>query len=283
MFPLPVLWLIACFVLQLALANRGNPATELASAAWVGSMWAGWAGCLWASSAMGNRWLQLTFIAMVGAWHIGWMTVIREQPAVRYLLMLGAYAVVQSILFRLLRVPNWSFATFRLVPIDNQRRQFSILELLLRTTMVALLITASKRYEPSGGQAFWSGSPIVCLSLAGIAPLCTLAIVSPHRSSRLTFAIASVASVAVGSAVMAWLETIFDPNETMRFGWAAYFCICGVFDMLFIVLAACGRLGRVNFPERPSHGFKTTAQPNSGGDESPPSNDLLPFRQPPRM
>jgi hypothetical protein len=282
MFPLPALWLIACFVLQLALANRGAETTvDPVCWAWLGSMWAGWAGCVWISSSIRNSFLKFAFLAMVVGWHADWMAVTREQPMLRYLVMLGGYGVTQTILFRLLRVPDWSLGPFRLIPTDDRKGQFSILELLLLTTVMAVLITAAKRYEPPGGQVFWFGSPVVCLALSTIATLCSLAMVSPTRSSRVQLAVSAVAAVTLGSATIAWVETQNDSGVVMRDLWMAYFGICGIFSVIFTVLAACGRLHGIDAMAPESRCFKTKAPPNSDDDESLPSDDLLPFRQPP--
>ena len=281
MFPLPLLWLIACFVLQLAFAVRGaEPLSDAVCWAWIGSMWAGWAACVWMSSSIRNICLKFAFLAVAGGWHAEWMALIREMPIVRYVIMFGGYAVIQSTLFRFFRIPDWSFETLRLMPMGAGRRQFSILELLTLMTITALLITAAKRYEPPSGQVFWYGSLVVYIALAVTATLCSLAIVAPKRFDRRMFAASTVAAILLGSAAMACLDSKFNTNfmksefrEAMKYLWPPYFCICGAFAMSLIVLAACGRM---------HFNVKTEDPPNSDDDESPPSDDLLPFRQPPR-
>jgi len=282
MFPLPLLWLIACFVLQLALAVRGADTFSNATVwAWIGSMWAGWAGCVWLSSSLRNAWFRIVLIVVVGVWHVWWMAVVRDTTVVRYVIMMCGYAMTQSILFRLLRVPDWSFDELRLVLVSRGKRQFSILELLALMTFTAFLVTAAKRYEPPSGHAFWYGSPVVFVSLAVTATLCALAIVSHKRSDRRLFAAGTVAAVMFGSGAMAGLEAKFNPDfiliefrAAIKVLWQAYFYICASFAMSLILLAATGR---TQFTAA-----RKSDLPNSDDDESPPSGDLLPFRQPPR-
>ncbi|MGV3485411.1 MAG: hypothetical protein ACO1RT_13415 [Planctomycetaceae bacterium] len=281
-FPLPGLWWTTCLVLQLSLVSHAeNIAEDLLAWLWLGSMWAGWAACLWWSSAIENPWGKLATVAAAAAWHAFWMSHSRDQPVLRYLIMFGGYAVAQSVFFRFCRVPAWSWATRRLRPIGDGRRQFSIFEWLVLTTATALLITGAKRYEPLVGDIFWAGLPVVCLSLASTATLCSLAFVAPTRQRRRLFAYGSLGMVFIGSMATAWLE--LKPAHSVDFMdvWPAYYGIQSVFAVLIATFAACGRMFANAHPSPAEAVIKTPDPLNLDADESPASSDLLPFRRPP--
>ena len=296
MFPLPALWLIACFVLQIALVSHGPYVDrDILAWVWVGLMWAGWAGCCWLTSAIRNLAWWLVTIACFGVWHAGWMAIGREQPVefdpireeqrtkfgelvLRYALMFGGYAFAQSMMFRFFRVPAWEMmaqrGTMRLGEVEVARRQFSIVELLLMMTATALLISGAKQYQPPNGVAFWSGLPLVFLSFAGTATFCGLSSASTRMSSRRCYAVGTVFTVFAGSFFIAWIDKLLSPKMVFVVSWMPYFGIQGTFAVCLIVLAMCGA--------RPIEtvDIKTPIQPSSDDDEFPPSADLLPFRPP---
>lgn len=300
MFPMAALWLVACFVLQLSLVNRGlDPALDVGSWVWVGSMWAGWAGSLWLLSAMRISWLKCAAFAVAITWHAGWMSFGRDQTPLRYLIMFGGYGVVQSVLFRLFRVPSWASSPMRLVPPEEGRRQFAIVELLLVTTVAALFIAAAKRYQPPSGQAFWLGLPMVFLSLGMIASCCAQAIGARERMQRRLFAVGVLVAISLGSFAIAWLDELLNPSPivfspTTSIAWMPYHSIQAIFAVLFIMLAVCGRTvpltdeksvpAEEDVPAEKilaAENAKTPNPPTEDDDEFPPSSDLLPFRRPP--
>lgn len=311
MFPMAALWVVACFILQLSLVNRGlDPAFDVGSWVWIGSMWAGWAGSLWLLSAMRISWLKCVAFAASIAWHACWMSFGRDQTALRYLIMFGGYGVVQSVLFRLFRVPRWASSPMRLVPPEEGRRQFAIVELLLVTTVAALFIAAAKRYQPPSGQAFWVGLPMVFLSLGMIASCCAQAIGARERLQRRLFAVGVLVAISLGSFAIAWLDELLNPapivfRPTTSIAWMPYHSIQAVFAVLFMMLAVCGRTvplaaetltaagtlaaaGTMASEEAADNnedvtveGARTPSPPTEDDDESPPSADLLPFRRPP--
>lgn len=246
-------------------------------------MWAGWSACVWWSSSLKNPWIKLALGVAVGAWHVAWMAQSRDQPPLRYLIMFGGYAIVQSTLFRFFRVPSWSATTFRLKPISEGRRQFAILEWLLLTTATALMITGAKRYQPLAGEIFWIGLPIVCISMAATAVLCVLAIASATKGQRRWLAYGSLLFISIGSMANAWLEVAFVQPLPFMQAWLPYYAIQSSFAILIATLAACGRLVPPSPGELESGplGVKTPAPPSSDDDASGSSDDLLPFRRPP--
>lgn len=277
MFPMPGLWLIACFVLQIALVDHGRDVSaDMLAWVWIGLMWAGWAGWFWMASAIPNRGLWLLVVAIGGVWHSLWMSIGREQPMLRYLLMFGGYAVAQSLLFRFFQVPAWTMESIRgplrLVAADSNRRQFAIVELLVLMTATALLITGAKRYEPPGGQSFWIGLPFVYLSLAATATFCGLTASAKSSTRRRMCAVGALATILAGSCLIAWIDNLLSSQAVFIVSWVPYFGIQGTFAVFIISLAACG------IQITPTKEIKTPDPPNSDDDEFPTSNDLLPFR-----
>jgi hypothetical protein len=312
MFPMPSLWLFACFVMQLSLAKHGsNLAFDLWAWFWVGTMWAGWAGCVWLASAFARFWQKALVISLAMAWHALVMSIVRGEPTVRYVIMLGGYGVVQSVMFRFLRVPTWAANDFRLIAPESLRRQFAIFELLFLTTISAVLITAVKRYEPPSGQAFFIGLPFIYVAFVTTATLCVHAVTSRRRFIRQACACGVLASIVFGSLLIAELEQWLVPTMPLTYTWMPYYAIHATFAAAFIVLAVCGTsksmrtsneplvedamLTRSPFsdaessvtqPDNKPMGtgsiwvsqIKKADPPTSDDDESPPSSDLLPFR-----
>lgn len=247
---MPTLWLFACFVMQLSLAKHGgNIGSDLWAWLWVGTMWAGWAGCVWLASAFERLWQKSAVIASALAWHTVVMSVIRGEPVLRYIIMLGGYAVIQAILFRLLRVPRWTAHDFRLVAPEESRRQFAIFELLFLTTVSAFLIAAVKRYEPPAGQAFFLGLPIIYLAFGTTASLCVHAIASRGRVIRQACACGVLVSIVVGSLAIAELESLLVPTLPLSYTWMPYYGIHATFAATFITLAVCGLTNRLSVKE----------------------------------
>ena len=309
MFPMPGLWLFACFVMQISLAGRGRElATDLLAWLWVGTMWAGWAGCVWLVSTLQRPWQKCCAIAISLAWHSIWMSVNRDEPILlRYLIMFSGYAVAQSVAFRIARVPAWNPENGRFVAPELGRRQFAIVELLALTTVSALLITAIKRYDPPMGQAFFLGLPIVYAAFVTTAVLCAYAITSQSRFVRQACAGGVLASIVFGSRAIAELESWLVPNLPVSFTWTPYYCIHSTFAASFMLLAACGINNHLSAddssssttnilqdegsddsgaspgnPSRDEESEPRTPNPLIEADnESPPSSDLLPFRPQP--
>ncbi len=249
-FPLPALWLVACFVFQVAWVSSGqDPLADTLAWVWVGSMWAGWSASLWISSSLTNPWLRLVCIVAAGVWHVEWMSIGREKPLLRYLVMFGGYAIVQSIVFLTFRVPAWSLSPLRLQAVETGKRQFKILDLLLITTVTAGFIATAKRYDPLAGPLFWLGLPLVYVSFATIAAGAVLAMVSKHRNRRRLIAVGLVLLVSGSSLCIAWLDSPIAPASLSQFNsgpprnlynWGAYFGIQASFLLLLLLLAACG-------------------------------------------
>ena len=193
----------------------------------------------------------------------------------------------------------------RLVPPEEGRRQFAIVELLLVTTAAALFIAAAKRYQPPSGQAFWLGLPMVFLSLGMIASCCAQAIAARQRMLRRLFAVGALVAISLGSFAIAWLDELLNPSpivfsSTTSIAWMPYHAIQAVFAVLFIMLAVCGRTVPLAAENRApaeedvpteegvtaqkilaAENARTPSQLTEDDDESPPSGDLLPFRRPP--
>lgn len=306
MFPLPFLWLIACGLIQFVLIRRAIlPPVEAIAWLWIASMWAGWAGTLWLASSVKNKPLRLAIIAGCFAWHVFWMTMGRGQPSMRYAVMFGGYGLTQTILFRLFRVPHWTFSpramSLTLTPVVAGYRQFAIFELLSLTTITAVLITLARRYEPAQGLMFWIGLPLISLSLASVAALGTLATASPSRSRRVMWGIGAWFTTAATSQLLAIVDHAMTPQSDFTLLRVSYFGIEVIFAVLIVALALCGNTAVVrsagddNADENAANDdeddetidvindeIRTSNPPPQADGESPSSGDLLPFRQPPR-
>jgi hypothetical protein len=281
-FPTPVIWVVACFCLQVIFPGNGNAMdADLSRWIWLGSMWAGWAGCLWLSGAVPQIPVRWLLIVSIGLWHTWWMSIQQSQPMLRYAITLGGFGVAQTLLFRFFRVPGWSLETLRVRAREGVKRQFSIFDLLLLTTSAALLITAIKRYEPTDLQLQWSGLGVVYLSLSLISAFAVLAVLSPLR---VWFAVFLIPLITGGSLCLAWLESPGSNSGPPMINWWPYYAIQGTFAMQMVCLAICGQPDRnpdIDETDEPEEDVKTQAPTNSIDDESPTSEDLLPFRPSP--
>ncbi len=283
MFLMTFLWLVACFIVQVAFAQHGlDIASDPLAWIWVGTMWAGWAGCVWTATAFRSLWQRLFLLSIVGAWHVIWMSIGRDQDMLRYVLMFGGYGLTQPVAFRLLRIPSWEFGPWRLKSRATSQTQYAIVELLAITTVMAIFISGAKAYQPPGGETFWYGLPVVYLAFVTTATLCVLAIVLPSALQRQLFALGSLVSVAVGSMLIAWMENVVAPIPSSSWvTWWPYYGIQGVFAVWMVTLAACGSVTKTIPVNGQITEVKTPDLPRSTDDESPPSSDLLPFRRPP--
>ncbi len=241
--PLTVLWIIACFIVQFSLAVHAvNVSSDVFAWVWIGSMWAGWSAAVWISSAIRHLPLRLVELTIVGAWHVFWMATSRNEIPLRYVLMLGGYAVVQTILFRMLAVPDWSGKPLRLSRFTASKRQFTIAELLVLTTATALLAVSAKTYQDAVGLQFWIGIPWVFFVFAMNAVCCVWAITKPTRRLRSAYAVALLCVIAAGSFSIAWLEgSLAVPARPYLFWWP-YFVLQSMFAINWTLLAACGWL-----------------------------------------
>ncbi len=210
---LVTLWIIACGMLQWVVGSALHQTmNDAIFAFWLGTIWAGWSGSVWLSSAIPHPLYRLSLLFVVWLWHASLLNGLSEEPLLRYALVLGAYAVIQSIARRVFQAPGWLVSPLRLQTAADplvappSTRQFSIFDLLLLMTALAAFIAGAKRYSPPGGDEYWMGLPIIFVMLLTLWGLVITSVSVASRWLRLLASIAVVISVFFGSYVTAEIE-----------------------------------------------------------------------------
>ncbi len=215
-------------------------ATEPMAWLWVGTVWAGWAGAVWlATAVLPNRLKWLSLLAVAGWWHVNWMAVHREQPIERYVVMLGGYAIWQSLCFRMTKLPNWMASPLAL-PSRVERSQFAIGDVIWLTAACAIVLTGVRAYLPPGGGEFWVGLLVVHATLVGISVSAAFCVLAKTRLGRWLGVVGIVASVELGSFVITWMDGHFSGAPTLV-RWLPYFVIETTFALWMILLALSGK------------------------------------------
>jgi len=204
------LWVVALLVTQVSLFlyQPIKPArSEGAEALWLGTMWAGWAVAAWVSTYWERLPLRRIAFILIGlAWSVIGLSTMSGEPPMRYAVMLGSYALVQAILFRWVGVPSWAPSHQRFAPThveaefggwlatkldssesppgrllpaqgDIPRPQYGISDLVVITTVIAVLIAIGETYQAKMGVSFWWGlifAEGMLVATAALGVLCGL-------------------------------------------------------------------------------------------------------------
>jgi len=231
--------LVAILVGQTSLALHAVAGLDpLAAQIWVGLMWGGWAISLWVLLSPPLSLGRSLSLGCCLAWHVCWMSLIRELPPTRYLILFGSFGILLAVLGIFAPLPAWSWG--RTAPLATDRRppQFGILTILVVTTAVALLMFAVRSYIEDLDDPFLSGTGLVAILLATVGWVAML-------SSRTPRGIWLGPLVLIPtSGIAAWLLATIESataNPTSGDLWSSYQLILTVYGMSLWFFGTCGR------------------------------------------
>lgn len=107
-----------------------------------------WLGCSITAAVCFSAmlsWRRVIVGATVTAWHIGFMAFCWQAPMPRYILLLGTFMFLQSVISSALGIPAWRVWQNESMEV-RQPYRFSIRAILMLTTVVALLLSALRIY-----------------------------------------------------------------------------------------------------------------------------------------
>lgn len=206
------------------------------------------AGC-WLATAIDNRYLRLTVravLVMVATLALGGLreTRVLFQTAADF----TGLATVQSLLFFWLRIPAWRLDT----PAEPQRQgsrqhQFAIADLVITTTIVAVLLALMIRYSPAVqpltywavGAAAWTGGAVVAWLLA--RAMLTLSVIRALLLLSIASAVAYGETYAIAAANSIVEQGQLDLRSMQVFA-GFYGRIVAGFVGTFAAIAALGRV-----------------------------------------
>lgn len=204
-----LLFLLLLLALQVVLApaspslvwEPAGPRTGL----WLGTMWAGVSTAVWmlASAPIGIG--RLLMLAVAIFWHGWWMHDHVETPLARYVISMGTFGLLQSALGHLAAVPGWSLPVAADPQVPAVRRRFGIASLLVITTLAAVVLATTRRYEAPEG--FLIGTVAAAIGLAAVAVSGQLAMTASRGGGLWALAmllciVAAVVSLAVLSELL---------------------------------------------------------------------------------
>lgn len=242
---------------------------------WLGTAWAGWAAAVWVSSRWSNRPLTRgLFLVAMFAWHGLGMSVVNDETAARYVVMLGSYGMLQAVVFHWLGIPRWQILRLPLhrptSPFEpdsvlagecqveshdglaergvdqgggrgagqgDVTRQFGIGDLIAITTLVAILITAGKSYQTLLADSFWWGLIVGEAVLLAVAVLSVLSGLATRLVELLALLVLAVATGVGGSVLLDFIESLVSVKDPWSL-WPVYTVLMTTFSILMVAFAA---------------------------------------------
>ena len=169
-----------------------------------------------------------------------WMVGHSSEP-VHYVLFLGGMIVVQAALLPLLRFPHWSIARGS---VPERRRQFQIGDLLVATTILAILFAAGTHYSPPvERQLFWQVLLGCWLFLPSVAVVAMAAALHHRSVSRLGFGGLCLLLVAATTLGLSYAEVIAgrDGAPATSWLWSLYGTLIGSYAWVVGSIGIAGR------------------------------------------
>jgi hypothetical protein len=266
------LWVVGIVAVQVAgfIYRPLQPPENLdLFALWLGTVWAGWAAAIWASSRWASRPLtRVAFLVVMFAWHGFGMSVVNDETAARYVVMLGGYGLMQAILFHWVGIPQWQVKRLppkqATSPFDPDRaedaappdeslhapsdansqsdrgdvtRQFRIGDLIAVTTVVAVLITAGKSYETLLADTFWWGLIVGEAVLLAVAILSVMGGLAGRPVAILGLFTLAITTGVGGSFLLDFIESVVRANNPLVL-WPVYSVLMVVFSIWMVGFAA---------------------------------------------
>jgi hypothetical protein len=266
------LWVVCVVTVQVAgfVYQPLNPPENLyLFGFWLGTAWAGWAAAVWVSSRWASRPLtRVVFLVVMFAWHGLGMSVVNDETAARYVVMLGGYGMIQAVVFHWVGIPRWKILCLPIqrpvspfdtdsavqeerpvesrdvlgdaIRIDNRgdvTRQFGIGDLIAITTLVAVLITAGKSYETLLADSFWWGLIVGEAVLLAVAVLSVMSGLAQRLVTILGLFVLAVATGVGGSVLLDFIETLVSTGIPISL-WPIYAVLMTTFSILLVGFAA---------------------------------------------
>jgi|GEM_PF-6718049 len=265
------LWVVCVVTIQVAgfvYQPLRPPENLYLFAFWLGTAWAGWAAAIWASSRWSSRPLtRVAFLIVMFAWHGFGMSVVNDETAARYVVMLGGYGLIQAVVFHWVGIPRWRILRLPMqgptspfepdcsaeadrhdesneglrdaIRSDDRgdvTRQFGIGDLIAITTVVAVLITAGKSYETLLSELFWWGLIVGEAVLLAVAVLSVLSGLANRPVTILALFALAVATGLGGSLLLDFIETLVTASSPSW--WPIYAVLMTTFSILMVGFAA---------------------------------------------
>lgn len=239
--PLAVLYALLLIVAQVVLVPRADPLLmEVSSHIWLATIWAGWSAAVWVLVRPPLTLWRSGILGLLLAWYCMLLALMRDQPAERYLIMFGGYGVLQSAAAMLLRLPRWTTGRGASGDAEPRPGQFGIFNLVVLTTVVALVLLAVRRYADAGGEGFLLGTAIAAALLTLIAASAIAAATLPRWGVAMLPLMIIVAAAA--AAILASRELAVGGSREFAEYWRIYLAIFGGFGLLVFGFGQCGRI-----------------------------------------
>lgn len=242
--PLSSVCLIAILVYQLVLRDAE---TELGHCLWLATLWAGWAISTWILVRQPISVFRAVLLGLSLGWHCLLLSIVREQPAERYLLFLGCYGLMQAVASILFNLPTFRFPHETSAP-DRGKPQFGILTISVVTTGMAIVMYAAKRYADIKGGDFFTSTVLIMASLLLVF---IVAIVTSNYfiNDTLLWLALGVGSTVLTATVAAALMLAFEDLLQGPLGIAEresrgnrYFLVVTCFGVIVHFIGICGKL-----------------------------------------
>jgi hypothetical protein len=250
-----VLWVVAVVTLQMAgfvYQPLLPPENLYVFSVWLGVVWSGWGAAIWFSSRWSSRpLLRVIFLIGIFAWHGFMMAVTNNETAARYIVMLGGYALIQSVAFRWAAIPTWRSFVWSVQGKLGQsgppasgsaRRQFGIGDLIAITAMVAILITAAKAYHKWSTDYHWLGLFVGESVLLLVALLSVLGGLARRLALQLALFVSALAVGVGGSMLIEVFENLVGVGNPTSI-WPIYAILMVTFSILMFSFAALAAEG----------------------------------------
>lgn len=170
------------------------------------------------------------------------MSLVNDETAARYVVMLGGYGLIQAIVFRWVGIPQWqsqdSFSDA--IGAGNRgdiTRQFGIGDLIAITTLVAILITAGKSYETLLADSFWWGLIVGEAVLLAVAVLSVMSGLAQRSVAILGLFALAVAIGIGGSILLDFIESMVSSGMPISL-WPIYAVLMTTFSILMVGFSA---------------------------------------------
>lgn len=239
--PLAVLYALLLVIAQVVLVPRADPLLlETASHIWLAAVWAGWSAAVWVLVRPPLTLWRSGILGLMLAWHCMLVALMRDEPAERYLIMFGGYGVLQSIAAMLLRLPRWTTGLGAGDDAEPRPGQFGIFNLVVLTTVVALVLVAVRRYADAGGESFLPGT-VIAVSLLTLIAASAIAAATLQRWGVAMLPLMIIVSAAA-AAILASRELTVGGDREFTDYWRVYVTILGSFGLLVFGFGQCGRI-----------------------------------------
>ena len=213
-----------------------SPAFWLALS-WIATMRAGWAISIWMVFRQPIHVGRIVVLSGLFLWHSLLMAMVTGDRAERAFLVLGIFGLLQIMLMSVVAFPVWR-KWGEPLPTAAPRRQFSILSMMVLTTLVAGGLVALRRYNAEAPQFFLPGHFLMSGLLLPVSA-CAFKYGAGMNSTGLSLGIVTL--VAAAASVIASCERhlmLGQPVDIMLQIYTGFFCL---FGWWIWAMVRCGR------------------------------------------